>query len=185
MWRVRRDFGSVRRREVRSGRGRAISGSTHIRLGHLTTLLSEAKQRERGDGFQLPLPPPTLFPLVPTLNRRAPRRVTTTHYLPGSGRPRLIFAVGDGDWDAADHESSICFPTGRRSAPIPVPTSASKVLKAIHAEVRRNEDDEYVLYSYGATGGGRPNLPHSSDDAEDPAHRFTDRDRIVASGLLP
>jgi len=35
----------------------------------------------------------------------------------------------------------------------------------VHAEIRHNEDDEYVLYAHAPTGGGRPNLPHSSDDA--------------------
>lgn len=152
--------------DVKSGPvGRAISGSTHIRLGHLTTLLSEAKQRERGDGFQLPLPPPTLFPLVPTLNRRVPRRVTTTHYLPGSGRPRLIFAVGDGDWDRSRPREFDLLPERTTIGSDASADLRLEGLKAIHAEVRRNEDDEYVLYSYGATGGGRPNLPHSSDDA--------------------
>lgn len=38
-------------------------------------------------------------------------------------------------------------------------------VESLHAEVRHNEDDEYVLYSYAPTGGGRPNLPHSSEDA--------------------
>lgn len=152
--------------DVRSGAvGRAITGSSHIKLGHLFTLLSEVQHRERGSGFRLPMPPSTLFPLVPTVARRVRRHVTTTHYLPGSGRPRLIFAVGSGDWNFSRPREFDLLPGGTVIGSGPDADLRLEGLEARHAEVRHNDDDEYVLYSYAPTGGGRPNLPHSSDNA--------------------
>lgn len=152
--------------DVKSGRvGRMIAGSPHIRLGSLTTLLSEVQHRERGSRFEIPAPPPTLFPLIPTLARRVRRRVTTTHYLPGSGRPRLIFAVGSGDWNGSRPREFDLLPDRTLVGSGPDADLRLEGLEKHHAEIRHNEDDEYVLYSYAATGGGRPNLPHSSDDA--------------------
>jgi len=154
-------FGDVKPGPV----GRAIVGSSHIKLGHLATLLSEASHRDGGDGFRLPMPPPTLFPLVPTVSRRVRRRVTTTHYLPGSGRPRLIFAVGSGDWNFSRPREFDLLPGSTVIGSGPEADLRLEGLEARHAEIRHNDDDEYVLYSYAATGGGRPNLPHSKDDA--------------------
>lgn len=152
--------------DVKSGPvGRAIAGSSHIKLGHLATLLSEAQHRERGDVFRLPSPPSTLFPLVPTVSRGVRRRVTTTHYLPGSGRPRLIFAVGSGDWNLSRPREFDLLPGTTVIGSGPDADLRLEGLEARHAEVRHNDDDEYVLYSYAPTGGGRPNLPHSKDDA--------------------
>lgn len=152
--------------DVKSGPvGRTIAGSPHIKLGRLSALLSEVQHRERGRSLQLRVPPPTIFPLLPTLARGVRRRVTTTHYIPGSGRPRLIFAVGSGDWNNSRPREFDLLP-GRTTI-----GSGSGVdlqlegLETLHAEIRHNEDDEYVLYSFAATGGGRPNLPHSKDDA--------------------
>ncbi|MCI1017404.1 hypothetical protein HWD99_02070 [Microbacterium sp. C5A9] len=152
--------------DVKSGPvGRVIAGSPHIRLGHLATLLSEMQHGERRGGFRLPAPPPTPFPLVPTLARRVRRRVTTTHYIPGSGRPRLIFAVGSGDWDRSKPREFDLLPGRTVIGSGPDADLRLEGLEARHAEIRHNDDDEYVLYSFAPTGGGRPNLPHSSDDA--------------------
>lgn len=152
--------------DVRSGPvGRVIAGSPHIRLGRLTTLLSEVQHGERGSRFVLPAPPPTLFPLIPTLARGVRRRVTTTHYLPGSGRPRLIFAVGSGDWNGSRPREFDLLPARTVIGSGPDADLRLEGLESHHAEIRHNEDDEYVLYSFAATGGGWPNLPHSSDNA--------------------
>lgn len=152
--------------DVKSGPvGRAIAGSSHIKLGHLSTLLSEAQHRERDSGFRLSVPPSTPFPLVPTVARRVRRRVTTTHYLPGSGRPRLIFAVGSGDWNFSRPREFDLLPGCTVIGSGPDADLRLEGLEARHAEVRHNDDDEYVLYSYAATGGGRPNLPHSTENA--------------------
>jgi hypothetical protein len=151
---------------VRSGPvGRMVAGSPHIRLGHLITLLSEMQRADRGSGLRLPAPPPTPFPLVPTVARRVARRVTTTHYIPGSGRPRLIFAVGSGDWNRSRPREFDLLPERTVIGSGPDADLRLEGLEARHAEIRHNADDEYVLYSFAPTGGGRPNLPHSSDDA--------------------
>lgn len=151
---------------VRSGPiGRMVAGSPHIRFGHLATLLSEMQHAGRGSGIRLPAPPPTPFPLIPTIVRGVRRRVTTTHYIPGSGRPRLIFAVGSGDWDRSRPREFDLLPGRTVIGSGPDADLRLEGLEARHAEIRHNADDEYVLYSFAPTGGGRPNLPHSSDDA--------------------
>ena len=145
--------------------GRMVAGSPHIRLGSIATLLSEVQHRERGSRFEIPAPPPTLFPLIPTLARGVRRRVTTTHYLPGSGRPRLIFAVGSGDWNGSRPREFDLLPGRTLIGSGPDADLRLEGLEKHHAEIRHNEDDEYVLYAFAATGGGWPNLPHSSDNA--------------------
>lgn len=152
--------------DVKSGPvGRAIAGSPHIKLGRLSALLAEVQHREQGKASPFTVPPPTLFPVIPTLARGVRRRVTTTHYIPGSGRPRLIFAVGSGDWnDSRPREFDLL--SGRTTIGSgPDADLRLDGLEKLHAEIRHNEDDEYVLYSFAATGGGRPNLPHSKEDA--------------------
>lgn len=152
--------------DVKSGPiGRVIAGSPHIRLGHLNTLLSELQHADRGRGIRLPAPPPTPLPLIPVLARRVRRRVTTTHYIPGSGRPRLIFAVGSGDWNRSRPREFDLLPERTVIGSGPDADLRLEGLEARHAEIRHNEDDEYVLYSFAPTGGGRPNLPHSSENA--------------------
>lgn len=155
------EFGDVRSGPI----GRAVAGSPHIRLGTLTTLVTERQRRDRGGGSLLSVPPGTLFPLVPTVVRRARRRVTTTHYLPGSGRPRLIFSVGDGDWDRSRPREFDLLPDRTVIGSSPDADLRLEGLEAVHAEIRRNEDDEYVLYPHAPTGGGWPNLPHDSNGA--------------------
>jgi hypothetical protein len=155
------EFGDVKSGPV----GRVIAGSPHIRLGHLATILSEMQHGRQGSGFRLPAPPPTPFPLVPTIARRVRRRVTTTHYIPGSGRPRLIFAVGSGDWDRSRPREFDLLPGRTVIGSSPDADLRLEGVEARHAEIRHNDDDEYVLYSFAPTGGGRPNLPHSSENA--------------------
>lgn len=162
--------------DVKSGPvGRLVAGSRHIRLGHVGALLSEVRLPEirRGEvrsgeerrGTPLSAPPPTLFPVFPTLGRNARRRVTTTHYIPGSGRPRLIFSVGSGDWDGTRPREFDLRPDVTVIGSGPDANLRLEGLEGRHAEIRHNEDDEYVLYPLAATGGGRPNLPHGSDTA--------------------
>ncbi len=154
-------FGDVKTGTV----GRMVTGAPHVRLGSLGALLSEIRHPGRKGGGLFTVPPPTLFPLVPTIARGARRRVTTTHYLPGSGRPRLLFSVGSGDWDRSRPREFDLLPD---RTVIGSGADADLRLEGVeshHAEIRHNEDDEYVLYSFAPTGGGRPNLPHSTDDA--------------------
>lgn len=145
--------------------GRVIAGSPHIRLGSPVALLTEAQRRDRDAGFRIPAPPATPLPLVPTVARRVRRRVTTTHYIPGSGRPRLIFAVGASGWAGSRPREFDLLPDRTRIGSGPDADLRLEGLEAIHAEIRHNEDDEYVLYSFAPVGGGRPNLPHGADNA--------------------
>lgn len=154
-------FGDVKAGTV----GRIVSGAPNIRLGSLAALLAEVRRPGRKSGGLFDVPPPTLFPLAPTLRRGARRRVTTTHYLPGSGRPRLLFSVGSGDWDRSRPREFDLLPDRTTIGSAPDADLRLEGVETHHAEIRHNEDDEYVLYSFAPTGGGRPNLPHSSDDA--------------------
>ena len=71
---------------------RVITRSPHIKLGKLGALAPMLKRGRRSParGFSL-LPPGTLLPLLPTVKRRIPRRITTTDYTRGGGRRGLIF----------------------------------------------------------------------------------------------
>ncbi|MCJ1708360.1 FHA domain-containing protein [Microbacterium sp. VKM Ac-2923] len=133
---------------------RAITGSRHIRLGSVGAVAPLLTRRNRGQALTFPIPPETPFPLVPTVNRTVRRRITTTHYTPGSGRPRLIFAVGDATWDGARPREFDLLPTktvigSGEEADLKLPG-----LAPVHAEIRHEGDDEYVLYGFDVVGGG-------------------------------
>ncbi len=90
---------------------RVVTGSSHIRLGSVAAVAPLLTRRNKGSALTFPIPPETPLPLVPTINRTVRRRVTTTHYTPGSGRPRLIFAVGDSSWDGSRPREFDLLPT--------------------------------------------------------------------------
>ncbi|MDU0326540.1 MULTISPECIES: FHA domain-containing protein [Microbacterium] len=133
---------------------RAITGSKHIRLGSVSAVAPLMTRRNKGQALTFPIPPETPLPLVPTINRTVRRRITTTHYTPGSGRPRLIFAVGDSTWDGSRPREFDLLPTKTTIG------SGSDVdlqlpgLAPLHAEIRHEGDDEYVLYGFDQVGGG-------------------------------
>ncbi len=140
--------------DVRSSRlQRLVTGSPHIRLGSLAAVAPLLVRRTNGRALTFPVPPTTPLPLVPTVNRLVRRRVTTTHYLPGSGRPRLIFVIGSSP-----------------DADLQLPG-----LAPFHAEVRHEDDDEYVLYDIEPTGGG-----HAREDG--PVGGRPPRGRILRTG---
>lgn len=133
---------------------RAITGSRHIRLGSVGAVAPLLTRRNKGQALTFPIPPETPFPLVPTVNRTVRRRITTTHYTPGSGRPRLIFAVGDATWDGSRPREFDLLPTktvigSGEEADLRLPG-----LAPVHAEIRHEGDDEYVLYGFDVVGGG-------------------------------
>lgn len=133
---------------------RAITGSAHIRLGSVAAVAPLLSRRNKGRALTFPIPPETPMPLVPTINRTVRRRVTTTHYTPGSGRPRLIFAVGDATWDGSRPREFDLLPTktvigSGEDADLCLPG-----LAPVHAEIRHEGDDEYVLYGFDEVGGG-------------------------------
>ncbi|MFB3978577.1 MULTISPECIES: FHA domain-containing protein [Microbacterium] len=133
---------------------RVVTGSPHIRLGSVAALAPLLTRRKDGQALTVPVPPGTPLPLVPTVNRLVRRRITTTHYTPGSGRPRLIFAIGSASWDGKPPREFDLLPTktvigSGDEADLRLPG-----LAPVHAEIRHEGDDEYVLYGFDVVGGG-------------------------------
>jgi len=139
---------------------RMVTGSPHIRLGSAAAVAPLLRKRGSTTTV-ISFPPPTLFPLVPTVNRRIKRTVTTTHYLPGSGRPRLIFVIGSENWNGQMPREFDLLPNGTTIGSGAEADLQLEGLNPVHAEIRHTADDEYVLYPIGElTGSSR--LPESS-----------------------
>lgn len=133
---------------------RVITRSPHIKLGKLGALAPMLKRGRRSParGFSL-LPPGTLLPLLPTVKRRIPRRITTTHYTRGGGRPRLIFVQDSKSWNGqVPREFNLTAERVRigsdESAELQLPG-----LDGVHAEIVHNDRDEYVLVRHGKVSG--------------------------------
>ena len=133
---------------------RLVTRSAHIELGAPSVLgpLLAPKKRNPDAEAALELPPPTLFPLAPTFDRRVRRRVTTTHYTPGSGRPRLIFVVGSENWNGQRPREFDLLPTVTRIGSGESADLRLDGMLDIHAEIRHDRDDEYVFYPTGSAG---------------------------------
>lgn len=135
---------------------RLITRSPHIRLGSpgtLAPLLGVGRRvLEKGDAPSL-IPPSTPFPLVPTVNRRIRRTITTTHYERGSGRPRLIFVQNSSTWSGqVPREFEL---VAERTT---IGSGEDAMLRLtglddLHAEVLHTEDDEYLLVPHGVITG--------------------------------
>ncbi|MFF2347939.1 FHA domain-containing protein [Pseudarthrobacter sp. NPDC058119] len=132
---------------------RLVTRSPHIRLGNLGSLLPLLRQgRRRPKGVPL-LPPSTPLPLVPTVRRKIIRRITTTHYARGGGRPRLIFVQDAATWtgqiprEVALSEDVTTIGSGLGS------DVQLEGLEALHAEIRHDAEDEYVLVPHGPVSG--------------------------------
>jgi len=128
---------------------RLVTRSRHLKLGSLSALRSLLRDGRGPDAQQVSLPPTTLLPLAPTVQRYAQRRRTTTHYLPGSGRPRLIFAIQSGTWDGKAPREFDLLPevtviSSAESADLQLPG-----LGATEARIVHTADDEYVLHISG------------------------------------
>ena len=131
---------------------RLITGSPHIKVRSMPLLLKalRSKPREQSPVF---VPPLTLAPLAPTLERNRRHRVTTTHYTAGSGRPRLIFVLGSAVWDGKPPRE---FELTQTTTTIGSGETADLRLEGIdplHAEIRHDANDEYVLFVNGESAG--------------------------------
>lgn len=122
---------------------RLVTGSRHITVGRLGALAGILRQSRRLDA--LTIPPGTLVPIVPTLDRRARSRVTTTHYVRGSGRPRLIFVVGSKNWDGRPPREFELVDDVTTIGSAPDATLRLTGLPAIAATIRHDDHDEFVL----------------------------------------
>lgn len=127
---------------------RVVTGSPNIRLGSAAAVAPLLRRRGT-DSSAIPLPPPTPFPLVPTVNRRIQRRATTTHYTPGSGRPRLIFVVGSENWNGQMPREFNLLPGTTRIGSGAEADLVLEGLTPVQAEIRHDGNDEYVLYPLG------------------------------------
>jgi hypothetical protein len=133
---------------------RLVTRSPHIVLGSTKALATLLLKPDASAARSIQLPPPTLFPLVPTVTRRVRRRATTTHYTPGSGRPRLIFVVGSKNWDGRPPREFDLLPTLTSIGSGEQADLRLAGLDPVHAEIRHDENDEYVFYPRGAVAGG-------------------------------
>lgn len=122
---------------------RVISGSPHVRLGAVGALVNALKSSTGAP--QIELPPSTIFPILPTVTRAARRRVTTTHYLRGSGRPRLIFVVGSDVWDGRPPREFALLDGTTTIGSSAEADLRLDGLEAIHAEIRHDDNDDYIL----------------------------------------
>ncbi|MEO7147047.1 MAG: hypothetical protein ABIW81_08110 [Terrimesophilobacter sp.] len=76
-------------------------------------------------------------------------RVQSTHAQPGAGRPRLVFEVDPGQWDGgAAREFDLLMTTTRIGSGADTDLRLDG-LDTLHAEIRHDERDEYVLYAFG------------------------------------
>ncbi|MHA7154307.1 FHA domain-containing protein [Arthrobacter sp. TMN-50] len=134
---------------------RLLTRSPHIRLGSLSALTPIAKSTRTSGKADAPglLPPSTPFPLVPTVNRKIHRRVTTTHHTPGSGRARLIFVQDSATWNGQVPREFNLGPATTTIGSGPDVDLVLPGLDVVHAEVVHNDADEYVLMPRGPVSG--------------------------------
>ena len=129
---------------------RVVTRSRHIRVDDWREAwrLRQAGRRRPGDSGAgsgvLPMPPPTPVPLAPTFRRRR-RPVTTTHDPLGGGRPQLVLSRGA--TPTRDSPRQV-FRLPPRVTTIGSAADADLRLDGLaphHAQVRRDDQDEYVL----------------------------------------
>jgi hypothetical protein len=133
---------------------RVITKSPHIKLGKLGALAPMLKRGRRSPARRVSLlPPGTILPLLPTVKRRIPRRITTTHYTRGGGRPRLIFVQDSKSWNGqVPREFSLTAERVRIGSDESVDLQLPG-LDGVHAEIVHNDRDEYVLVRHGKVTG--------------------------------
>ncbi|THJ68637.1 FHA domain-containing protein [Arthrobacter echini] len=135
---------------------RLVTRSPHIRLGSpgtLAPLLGIGKRALEKDDSPRLVPPSTPFPLVPTVNRRIRRKITTTHYVRGSGRPRLIFVQNSETWNGQVPREFELVGDRITIGSAEDATLMLAGLDQLHAEVLHTDQDEYVLVPHGMITG--------------------------------
>jgi hypothetical protein len=131
---------------------RLLTGSPHISVRSYPALLAAVRSR-RAENAPVFLPPPTLLPLAPTLERNRRPRITTTHYTPGSGRPRLIFVQGSEYWDGRPPREFELRPGVTTIGSAEDSDLRLSGLEPLHAQIRHDEHDEYYLFVLGEATG--------------------------------
>lgn len=137
-----------------------LTGSRHIRVDRVSALWSLFRSRSRAPrGGALPTaslaPPATLFPVAPTMARRVRGPVTTTHDPDRGGNPRLVLPVGQyarmGDQQKEFYLRDDVTTIGS-DGECDIQLAG---LQPVHAEVRHNDEDEFVLVRLGPAGSTR------------------------------
>ncbi len=133
---------------------RRLTGSRHLRIGGARGAWTGLRARAHAPNEAiLPdaslAPPATLTPLAPTFLRRPRRPVTTTHDPRGGGNPRLVLAPRSDPWPGDEQ------PVFRLRDGVTTIGSAAECdirlpgLLPVHAEVRHDGDDEFVVVHLG------------------------------------
>lgn len=133
---------------------RRVTGSRHMRVrgphGAWTAVLARSR---RGGQPVLPdatlAPPATLTPLAPTFLRRPARPATTTHDPGAGGQPRLVLVPREDAWPGDTQRRYHLRDVGTTS----IGSAEScdirlRGLEPVHAEVRHDDRDEFVLVSH-------------------------------------
>ena len=126
---------------------RRVTGSRHIRIERGAGLWSLVRGRNQAPrGGALPAaelaPPPTPFPLAPTMARRPRRPVTTTHDPNRGGSPRLFISRGPHtpDRHTIPLRDDVTTIGAGADCDIRLPG-----LEALHAVIQHDDRDEFVL----------------------------------------
>ncbi|WP_405217445.1 hypothetical protein [Agrococcus sp. Ld7] len=134
--------------------GRLLSGSGRVRLGSPKVLRTLGSRASRRTTPLVPAVAPMLRPLLPMIRRGSRMSVTTTHYARGAGRPRLIYTREAEVWDGSPPQ---IFELQQDSVLLGSASSCDLVLPGIadvHAEIRHDDNDEYVVFAREPIGGG-------------------------------
>jgi hypothetical protein len=141
---------------------RRLTGSRHIRVQRGAGLWSLLRGRARAPrGGALPAaelaPPPTLYPLAPTLARRRRRPVTTTHDPLGGGNPQLVVPLGPYPRYGDQPRVFLLRPDVTTIGDSDDCDIRLAGLDPLHAEVRHDDNDEFVLVRMGTSDRVRVN----------------------------
>lgn len=139
---------------------RRITGSRHIRVERgagLWTLLRGRLQSRSGGALPAAdlAPPPTLTPIAPTMARRPRGPVTTTHDPDRGGSPRLILGLGPYAWADERPTEFMLRDDVTTIGSGPECDIQLSGLELLHAEIRHDEADEFVLTRIGSTADTR------------------------------
>lgn len=139
---------------------RRVTGSRHIRLERGVGLWSLLRGRALSPrGGVLPAreltPPPTLTPLAPTMVRRPRRRVTTTHDPHRGGNARLVLAPRRHPGPTDRQQEFLLNDDVTTIGSGPGCDIQLAGLEPLHAEIRHDERDEFMLVRIAEFGSTR------------------------------
>ncbi|CAN5510051.1 hypothetical protein BH23ACT6_BH23ACT6_02450 [soil metagenome] len=141
---------------------RLLTRSKHIRVENWRAAASLAGSG--GSSVKL-APPSTPWPIAPTF-AWSRRRATTTHDPDGGGHPSLVFAMGEAAQAGAPRRVFDLTPNGARIGSAETSALVLADVAEHHADVRRDENDEYVLVARADDPPTKVNGVHLTDGNE-------------------